>query len=78
MLGLIWVQTVCKRLSAQGGYCNIFKHMLARAILFWVKILYFHIFLVFRKMKRGMKSLWIYFGGHHKIGLVLEVISMYF
>ena len=26
----------------------------------------------------GMKILWIFFGRHHKIGLVLGVISMYF
>ena len=26
----------------------------------------------------GMKILWIFFGGHHKIGLYLEVISMHF
>ena len=25
-----------------------------------------------------MKTLWVFFGGHHKIGLVLEVISMHF
>ena len=26
----------------------------------------------------GMKILWIFFRGHHKIGLYLEVISMHF
>ena len=26
----------------------------------------------------GMKILWIFFGGHHKIGLYSGVISMYF
>ena len=26
----------------------------------------------------GMKILWIFFGGHHKIGLYLVVISMHF
>ena len=26
----------------------------------------------------GMKILWIFFRGHHKIGLYLGVISMYF
>ena len=25
----------------------------------------------------GMKILWIFFGGHHKIGLYLRVISMH-
>ena len=27
---------------------------------------------------RGMKILWIFLGGHHKIALYLEVISMHF
>ena len=26
----------------------------------------------------GMKILWIFFGGHHNIGLYLEVISVHF
>ena len=26
----------------------------------------------------GMKILWIFFGGHHKTGLYLGVISMHF
>ena len=25
----------------------------------------------------GMKNLWIFFGGHHKMGLYIEVISMH-
>ena len=35
---------------------------------------------VFRKLNIfvGMKILWIFFGGHHKIGRYLEVISMHF
>ena len=47
--------------------------------------LYFHtcisIFLgVFRKLNilGGLKILWIFFRGQHKIGLYLEVISMHF
>ena len=34
----------------------------------------------FRKLNifGGMKILWIFFRGHHKIGLYLEVISMHF
>ena len=34
----------------------------------------------FQKMNifLGMKILWIFFGGHHKIGLYLGVISMHF
>ena len=39
----------------------------------------FNFFLIFRKhIFGGMKILWIFFGGHHKIGLYLEVISMHF
>ena len=43
---------------------------------FWIAIL----FLVFRKMNifGGMKILWTFFGGQHKIGLYLGVISMHF
>ena len=45
-----------------------------------VKILNFNIFGVFQKTEYfgGMKIMWIFFGGHHKIGLNLEVISMHF
>ena len=34
----------------------------------------------FRKMNNflGIKILWIFFGGHHKIGLYLGIISMHF
>ena len=44
------------------------------------KILNFDIFGVFRKMNiiLGMKILWVFFWGHHKIGLYLGVISMHF
>ena len=40
----------------------------------------FNIFGVFRKINifLGMKILWMFFWGHHKIGLYLEVISMHF
>ena len=40
----------------------------------------FNIFWGFQKNKYfwGMKTLWIIFGGLHKIGLYLGVISMYF
>ena len=38
----------------------------------------FNIFVFFRKINifGALKILWILFGGHHKIGLVLGVISM--
>ena len=44
------------------------------------KILNFIFWRGFRKMDNflGMKILWIFFGGHHKIGLYLGVISMHF
>ena len=50
---------------------------------FWgggVKVLNFNISGVFRKMNIfwGMKILCIFFGGNHKIGLYLGVISMHF
>ena len=58
---------------------DIFIHTLAR-VIFWFNILNFNIFGVFRKINIfwGMKILWIFFGGHHKIGLYLCVISMHF
>ena len=45
-----------------------------------VKILNFDIFGGFQKndIFFGMKILWIFFFGHHKIGLYLGVISMHF
>ena len=58
----------------------MFIHTLARAIFggstFSVSIFWG----VFRKMNilGGMNILWIFLGGHPKIGLVLVVISMYF
>ena len=44
------------------------------------KIWNFNIFGVFQKNEYfwGMKTLWICFWGHHKIGLYLGVISMHF
>ena len=51
---------------------------------FWgFKVLNFNIFLggggVGKKNIFGdMKFLWIFFGGHHRTGLVLGIISMYF
>ena len=47
---------------------------------FGFKILNFNIFGGFQKNKYflGMKILWIFFRGHHKIGLYLGVISMHF
>ena len=63
-----------------GGYSDICIHTYARDI-FWVQNFEFQYFLgVFRKniIFWDVKILWIYFGGHHKIGLYLGVISMHF
>ena len=49
-----------------------------RAIFGGLKILHFNIFFQKTEYFGGMKILWIYFGGHDKIGLYLEVISMHF
>ena len=38
----------------------------------------FNIFGVFQYIFWSMKILWIFFGGRHKIGLYLGVISMHF
>ena len=48
--------------------------------IFWVQYFEFQYFGVFRKMNilGGMKILWNFLGGHHKIGLYLGVISMHF
>ena len=50
-------------------------------IIFWgSKILNFNFLGGFRKINIfwGMEILWTFFGGHHKIGLYLEIISMHF
>ena len=63
-----------------GGATLIFSciHTSAR-VIFWLKILNLNIFLGFQKNKYflDMKILRIFFGGHHKIGLHLGVISMH-
>ena len=65
-----------KHVYHPGGYFGIFIHTNP---FFGFKILNFNIFGVFfRKMNIfwGMKILWIFYGGHHKIGLYLGVISV--
>ena len=65
-----------------GGYSEIFIHTYAWGYFLGFKILNFNIFWGFQKKKKniflGMKILWIFFGGHHKIGLYLGVISMHY
>ena len=62
------------------GVTLIFSYISRLGPFFGFKILNFDIFGVFRKINIfwGMKILWIFFWGHHKIGLYLEVISMHF
>ena len=66
-----------------GGYSEIF--LLRRLGLFFlVQNFEFQYFLGFSKKiiffggGGGMKIMWIFFWGHHKIGLYLGVISMHF
>ena len=58
----------------QGGGGGIYFHTyVGSAHFFGFKILNFNIFWGFSKKLiffGGMKILWIFFGGHHKIGLV--------
>ena len=62
-----------------GGYSDNFIIRRLGSFL-GVKILNFNIFWGFQKINifSGMKILWIYFLGHHKIGLYLVVIPMHF
>ena len=63
-----------------GGGTLIFSCIRRLGSFFLVKILNFNIFWVFRKIDifLGVKILWIFFWGHHKIRLYLGVISMHF
>ena len=59
----------------------IFSYIRGLGPFFWVQNFEFrYFFWVFSKINifGGMKILWIFFWGHHKIGLYLEVISMHF
>ena len=64
-----------------GGGTLIFSYIRRLGSFFGFKILKFNIFGGgFRKMNIfwGLKILWIFFRGHHKISLNLGVISMHF
>ena len=63
-----------------GGDTLIFSYKRRLGPFFGFKILNFNIFVFFRKINilGGKKILWIFLGGHHKIGLYLGVISMHF
>ena len=61
-----------KHFLPRGGTL-IFSHIRRLGPFFGFKILNFNIFWGFEKNEYffgGMKILWIFFGGHHKIGLV--------
>ena len=70
--------------NPRGGGTLIFSYTRRLRLIFFggrgVKILNFDIFGGFQKndILLGMKIMWIFFGGHHKIGLYLGVISMHF
>ena len=72
-------------IKPQGGDTLIFSYIRRLGSFFAFKILNFNILgggggVGFRKINIfwGVKILWIFFGGHHKIGLYLDVISMHF
>ena len=58
----------------------IFSHIRFSGHFWGFKILNFNIFAGFQKMNifGGIKILWIFLWGYHKIGLFLGVISMHF
>ena len=55
-----------------GGGTPIFSHIRSLGPFLGFKILNFNIFWGFQKNEYfwGIKILWIFWGGHHKIGLV--------
>ena len=62
-----------------GGGTPIFSYMVGSGHFGGFKFLNFNILGVFRQMNIfGGKILWIFFRGHHKIGLYLGVTSMHF
>ena len=62
---------------SRGTLIFLCKHRLGS--FFWVQNFIFQYFLGFsEKNNWGMKILWIFFGGHQKIGLYLVIISMHF
>ena len=68
------------------GYYDIFINTLAQVIFGGFKILNFNIFFFFfwggvqtnKNFLGGMKILWVFLGGHHKIGLNLGIIFFHF
>ena len=67
-------------LTPGGGGTLIFSYIRRLGPFFRVQNFEFQYFLGFSEkliLFLGMKILWIFFWGHHKIGLCLEVISMH-
>ena len=62
-----------------GGGTLVFSCIQRLGSFFGVKNFEFHIFGSFQKKKMGgTKILWIFLGGHHKIGLYLGTNSIHF
>ena len=63
-----------------GGGTLVFLCIQRLGSFFGVKNFEFHYFWGFSKKNilGGTKILWIFFGGHHKIGLYLGAISIHF
>ena len=70
------LRSVCRGVC--GGVLLCFHTYIGSGYFLGFKIFNFNIFWVFQKTFGGMKILWIFFGGHHKIGLYFEDISMHF
>ena len=69
-------RTIIKGKLVWGGGTLIFSYIHRLGAFLGFKIFNLTILGVFRKM--NMFGVWIFFWGHHKIGLYLGVISMYF
>ena len=80
MLKIIWFVTSywdVLKLGRYPGDTLTFSYMRRLVPFFWGN---FNNFWCFQKNEYlfGYEILWIFFGGHPKIGLILGVISMYF
>ena len=63
-----------------GGGTLIFSYILRLRSFFWVQNIEIQYFLWFQKNKYfwgGLKILWIFLGGHHKIGLYLGFLGSF-
>ena len=80
IFGVKFLQTVAGGGGGGGGDGTlIFSYIRRRGYVFGFKILKFSFFgLSENEYFLGMKILWIFLGGHHKIRLHSGVISMHF